>query len=421
MNKLKNKALAILRWSEKYTKTDMVYLAKGGTWGMVSQISVALMTFGLTIAFAHLVPKETYGQYKYILSIVSLLGTLTLSGIGMATLQSISRGYEGTLGYAFWQNIKWSVFFFSGAGIISIYYFLQGNLVLGMSMLVVGCLWPFFNSTNLYNQLLIAKKDFRRVTIYFDILGNLVPYLALFITMFFTKNPLWFVIVYIISNTVVGLISYKKIISIYKPNKKTDPEMMGYSKHLSFMGIIMGIADNLDQVLVFHYVGASQLAIYNFAIAIPDQIKSPIKNIANLLFPKFAKRTDADIRYGMKNKFFILFIMSIILVTAYIFIAPFIFHIFFPKYSESIIYSQIFSISLLWIISIPANTYLNAKKKIKELYIVSMFGSVLQIIILFIGVIQWGLLGLIIARVAIRLIWGIMSILLYIKLPVKTT
>ena len=413
MEKMKEKAIRALKWSEKYTKTDMLYLAKGGFWGLLSQIGLVLMTFGLAVAFARLVPKETYGEYKYILSIISLLGTLTLTGLGTAVMQSVSRGYDGTLSYAFWKNIKWSIFFFSGAGLVSIYYFLHGNSTLAISLLIAGCLWPFFNSTNLYSSLLVAKKDFRRVTIYFDLIGNFVPYLCIFVTMFFTVNPLFFVAVYIISNTLIGVILYKRVTSIYKPNNEVDPHMLRYSKHLSLMGILSGIAGTLDQILVFHYVGAAELAVYNFATAIPDQIKGPIKSLSNMIFPKIAERSDKEIREGMMNKIMVLLVLGICLTIGYILLAPFIFHVFFPNYAESIFYSQIYSISILWIVYIPTDTYLNAKKKIKELYTSSILISILQIILLFVGILWGGLLGLIIARVIIRLASATTSMTLY--------
>ncbi len=410
---LKNRAISALRYLERYTKTDMVYLAKGGFWGGVSQVTLSCMTFALAVAFAHLVPKETYGQYKYVLSIVSLLGTLTLSGLGVAVLQSVSNGYEGTIRYAFWQNIRWSVFFFLGSGLISIYYFLEGNTSIGISMLIIGSLWPFFNSTNLYSSLLVAKKDFRRITLYFDILGNLIPYLALFITMFLTVNPLWFVTVYIVSNTLIGILLYKHVTSLYHLNNSIDPDMLGYSKHLSTIGILNSIADNLDQILVFHYIGAAQLAVYNFATAIPDQIKGPIKSITNLMFPRFAKREDEDIQAGINNKMFILFTTGLVISLVYIFLAPYIYKIFFPKYIDSVFYSQIFSLSIVTFASIPANTYLSVKKKIRELYILNTSTSIVQIFIVSASIIKWGILGLIIARVLIRTLYGMTSIILY--------
>ncbi|MHB1316573.1 MAG: oligosaccharide flippase family protein [Minisyncoccota bacterium] len=413
MDKIKSKIYVLLRKSESFFKTDMVYLAKGGFWGIISQISLVSMSFGIAIAFAHLVPKETYGNYKYILSIISLLTTVSLTGLGTAVLQSVSNGFEGTIKYAFWKNIKWSILFFIGSGIISIYYFLNGNTVLAISMLIAGCLWPFFNSTNLYTSLLIAKKDFRRITIYFDIIGNLFPYFCLFITMFLTKNPVWFVSIYIISNTLIGFILYTRIVSIYKPNEKIDPNMLNYSKHLSAIGILNSIADNIDQLLVFHYVGAVQLAIYNFATAIPDQIKGPIKNLTNLIFPKFAERSEKDIHSGMTNKFIVLFFVTLLMAGGYIIIAPYIYKIFFPKYIDSILYSQIFSLSLLSFSATPAYIYLSVKKKIRELYILNTSVAILQIIIVFISILKWGVLGLIIARVLMRTISAIIGIIFY--------
>lgn len=417
---MKARALQTLKWIEHYTKTDMVYLVKGSFWGTLSQIAVTGMTFGLAIAFARFIPKETYGQYKYILSFISLLSTLTLSGLSVAVLQSVSHGYEGTLSYAFWKNIKWSIFFFAGAGIVSIYYFTHSNFVLASSMLIAGCLWPFFNSSNFYSPFLVAKKDFRRLTVYFDLIGNLVPSMCLLITMFLTTNPLWFVIVYIISNTVIGLISYRRIVSIYRPNNDVDPGMLNYSKHLSVMGIIAGISDNLDQILVFHYIGAVQLAIYSFATAIPDQIKGPMKNLTNMIFPKFAEQSEKEIRAGMLRKCLILLGVSIILILIYVIIAPFIFHLFFSKYNDSIFYSQLFSVSLLYIVAIPVNTYLSVKKKIRELYIINVSVSIIQIIVLFVAIVKWGLLGLIITRVCVRIISALASIVLY-NSPTKDT
>lgn len=413
MDRLKQSGLRSLRWLEKYTKTDMVYLAHGSFWAIASKIVITLTTFLLAIAFAHFISKESYGQYKYVLSIISILSAFTLTGLNTAVLESVSRGFEGTLRYAFWKNIKWSVLFFLGTGIVSIYYYVQNNHFLATAILITGCLWPFFISTNLYSSFLNAKKDFRRNAIYFDMLGNIFPAASLILTMALTSNPLWIISAYIFSNTLIGVILYYKITNVYKPNSEVDPEMLGYSKHLSLMNILAVIGDNIDQILVFHYVGAAQLAIYNFATAIPDQIKGPLKNLTSMMFPKFTERSDEEIRSGMKNKFLYLFVFSIILIIIYVLTAPYIFRIFFPKYTDSVIYSQIFSISLLWMVSIPADTYLNAKKKVKELYIGTILGALTQIAFVFAAVILGGLMGLILARVAIRLVFSIISISLY--------
>lgn len=415
MEKLKEKATIWLKWSEKYTKTDMVYLAKGGFWNILSQVVVSASTLLLAIAFARFVSKEAYGQYKYILSIASILSTFTLTGLSGAVLQSVNRGYEGTLSYTFWKNIKWSILYFLISLGVSIYYFVHGNTSIGFSMLIIGSLTPFLNSTNLYASYLEAKKDFRRSAIYFNMIGNVFPSVCLFVAMFFTNKPIWFVTVYFISNTLIGVILYFRVVGIYKPNNKIDEGSMSYGKHLSLMGVIGGVIGNLDQILTFHYLGAAELAIYNFAVAIPSQIKGPMKGLASLVLPKFVERDDKDIRSGMINKLVILFLVAVFMIIVYIVAAPYIYHIFFPKYADSIFYSQVFSLSLLWIISIPTDAYLMAKKKIKEQYVYNIVSSTSYGVLLCIGIWWWGLLGLIAARVLNNIITVCISIFLYEK------
>ena len=413
MRELKNKTVNGLRLLEKYTKTDMVYLAKGGFWAVLSQIVTSLATLLLAIAFAHFISKETYGEYKYILSIASILGALTLTGLNTAVLQSVSRGFDGTLNYAFWQNVKWSVLFFLISLGSSIYYFVNGNSQLGIALLIVGSLSPFLRSTNLYNAYLVAKKDFRHSAIYFSIIGNLFPSACILSALLLNPSPLWLVTTYFVSNTLIGIILYVRTLRIHRPNTNVDPDALSYSKHLSFMDILATVADNIDQILIFHYIGAAQLAIYNFAIAIPSQIKGPLKSLAGLIFPKFAERSDQEIRAGIKNKFLLLLIFGFVIIIGYIIIAPYIFHMFFPKYTDSIRYSQIFSVSLLWIVSIPSDAYLVIRKKVKEQYILNTLGSIIQIGFLFGGVMWGGILGLVVAQVATKILCSLISIFLY--------
>ena len=66
IKKYKNSVYTFLRKTEKYTKTDMVYLASGGFWLSIKTALSILIALSLSIAFANLLPKETFGEYKYI-------------------------------------------------------------------------------------------------------------------------------------------------------------------------------------------------------------------------------------------------------------------------------------------------------------------------------------------------------------------
>ena len=73
--------------------------------------------------------KNTYGNYKYVLSLVGILGAFSLSGINTAVIQSVAQGYEGALAQGFRLNLKYS------AGIIGLSLalaFVTGNMFLGL-------------------------------------------------------------------------------------------------------------------------------------------------------------------------------------------------------------------------------------------------------------------------------------------------
>ena len=201
---------------------------------------------------------------------------------------------------------------------------------------------------------------------------------------------------------------------LYKPDPaKTDPGTLTYGKHLSLMGILGGIAGNIDQVLLFHFVGPAQLATYNFAIAIPDQTKGPLKGLNTMVQAKFVNRSEEEIHTGMRNKILLLFVTSLSFVVLYIAAAPFVYHFLFPKYVDAALYSQIYVVSILAISLSPTGSYLVAKKKLRAQYIGNVIGSIFQIIAMTLGVIYWGLWGLIVARILTRFFNSFANFILY--------
>ena len=130
---IKQKLYNLLRRSEKYTKTDMVYLFKGGSWLTLGNIISSVSALLLTIAFANLITKETFGSYKYILSFVGILSIPTLFGMGTAVVRAVARGHEGSLISALKMKIRWG-FWGSLIGILlSGYYYFQGNGILAIA------------------------------------------------------------------------------------------------------------------------------------------------------------------------------------------------------------------------------------------------------------------------------------------------
>lgn len=397
---------------------DMVYLARGSFWSITGQVSASLIALTLSIAMAHYVPKDIYGQYKYVLAIVSVLSAFSLSGIGTAVLQSVARGFDGALTDGFKANLRWSFVVFIGTFALGGYYLNAGNFMLGFGILIGGTITPFLGSFNVYSPFLSGRKEFARQAWYSEFVTNIIPAVALIVTAIIAPQPLPLVTTYFISNLSATAFAYWRTAhKIRKTTQRHDPGMIHYGKHLSLIGILGGIAGNIDQLLLFHFAGATDLAVYNFATGIPDQMKGPLKMLDTMTQARFANREAADIRTNIHNKMFWLFLTSIVVIVIYILLAPYLYLLLFPAYTVAVPYSQIYAISLFIMIGSPATSYLSAKKKVKELYVSTIVGHIFQIVVMVAGVMYWGLMGIIVARVIVRLFGSAFNYIMYRASP----
>ena len=399
----------ILHWSERYTKTDMVYLVKGGSWLSFGHIFAMIAGFSISIVFANLFPKESYGTYKYVLSIAGVLGAFSLTGMGTAITQSIVKGFGGALRQGFLTNLKWSLGILFASLALSVYYFLNDNTLLSVSFLIAGILSPVATSASLYAAYLLGKKDFKRNSFY-GIVRNIAPAIAIITTLFLTDNLLIVLAVYFFSGALVSLFLYRLTTRAYRnENSKEDPELFSYGGHLSIMGIIGSITNQLDKILIFHFLGAAPLAIYAFAIAPVEQLQAGKKILSTLILPKVSGRSFEELQKTTLRKSLLLAIYALGLAGVYAIFAPYFYKFFFPEYIDSVIYSQVYSLTLLAVFGTMFNEILIAHKKKLELYLHRTILPIIQIVLYFILLPLYGLMGLIITHVIIRSLSGLLG------------
>lgn len=403
MQALKQHTYAILRKSERYFKTDMVYLAKGGFWLTLGQIATAGASFLLSIAFANLVPKMVYGNFRYITSIAASISALSLTGLGTAMVPSVARGNEGVLRTSFWVNIRWSVLLVVVAFAGSAYYYINENFVLSVSLLLIGSFSPLLNSFNLATYFVNGKKDFRQLSTY-NIIKGVAPATVLIGTIYLTEHILWIVFVYFASNLFAAFVVYYDTIKRYRPNNIDDTNLLEYGKKLSALNVLGMITAQLDKILIFTHIGAVELAIYSVAIAFPEQIKALFRNMNMLIIPKFAEKDASTKELHLKDKLAKLTLLLVAIIILYVITAPLLFELFFPKYGEAVTISQIYSVSIIVSLAWIPTAVLTAHAKGTELFKMNTAISLAQIAILFAGAYTFGLMGVVIAKIVNSLV-----------------
>lgn len=416
MNNIKESGIKGLRFLERYTKTDMVYLAGGSFWLGIGQIISSGSAFLTSLAFANLLAPEVYGLYKYIISISSLLTISTLSGMDSALTQAVSRGYEGTMTVAVKEKMKWGTIGSAGALVIGIYYFLQGNATLALSLGVVALFMPFSESTDMYNSTLFGKKLFKTQTLYNNS-KKIFSLILIISTIYLTRNVYIILLVSFLSVLLPNLFFLARTKKYYVSNNSVDPEAIRYGKHLSAIYVMGLVLAEVDKILVFHYMGAINLAIYSLAMAPNDQIKGLMKNVNSLAMPQFSQKNITDIKKGIWSKVKVLSIFITGIVLIYILLAQPFFSFFFPKYLESVHYSQVLSLSLIPIVIAGfLYTVLESQKATRELYQYNLYTNIVNLVILFPLIYYFGIWGAIASKLVTRTFTFFLSSILIKKL-----
>ncbi len=322
--------------------------------------------------------------------------------------QAVARGFEGVFFRALKTKIKWGLLSAIASIAVATYYYINGNNTLSLSFVIIAGFLPLVDSFEIYHAILKGKKLFSLSSIYGS-LSQVGSVVALIITILITQNLFIILLVYFASWTLIRSAFFIITIKNYPPNQNYDHETIGYGKRTSFINVLDSLVSSVDGILIFHYLGAVNLAIYSFAIAPISQIKSLAGQLSTLAMPKLATRSSEEINGPLKKRFFSLFVTGLTISFLYIIAAPYIYQIFFPQYLDAMFFSQIFSITIA--LALPQTIFgaaISSKLTLippKMLYLWNLPGVIFLFFAL-IFVIKLGILGVVISRL-ISLIAGL--------------
>lgn len=394
-NTIKEKIKTLLIWSQKYTKTDMLYLAKGGFWMTTTKIVSSVLGVISSIIFANFLSKETLGVYQYILSFVGIFTIFSLPQMNTALIRTIAKGYEGTLDDVVREKTKWSILGGIAAATTGTYYLWMGNITFALCFYIISVSLPFSESLGAITDYLQGKKLFKESN-QAKIIIRIIIVIATILAVIFTRNLIVIITFSILTKPIVNFFLFQYYKKKYPPNTKKNPETISYGRHLTMMSSLSSLIALLDRPLLFQFLGPAKLAIYHFAIAPESYFKNFIMSIDSLAFIKFSQGDINSLKNTLPKKILKMIILLIPLIIIYILICPFFFKFFLPQYIDSIIYSQIYILNTLIVMPktiLSSAIESTANKKI--LYTLRIINPLIRLTITIPAIILFGLWGMV--------------------------
>jgi len=392
--------------SQSVTGTDNIYIAKQGFWAAAGFLMNTALGLATIWVFANLVPRESYGIYKYLIALIGSLGFLMLSGIKTAVAQAVARGYEGALAYSTRVQLLWNIAYIAvGAGIGG-WYLWHGNGMFGWSLLILAFGTALTNTYKTYGHYLNGKKEFRRSTIY-GVLSTLFYGVTVLLAILASSNVLVWIVAYTVGSLAPALFFHSLVMQSIKArsdDNASERALIRFGGHLTLANVPAILAQQLDKILLFQFIGPASLAVYAFAALGTDHIKGLLKGIGAISSPRLTERSLPDIDRVFHRRTFQTMAIGATASIVYIILAPLAFDLLFPLYQESVIYSQVLSLSL---IGTMAGTYMgnvfNAKKMVRTIYLSTTGTRFLQITLFVSLGYVWGIWGMVTATVVTNL------------------
>lgn len=417
-----NRTIAAL---QNFLRTDIRYLASGSFWLTIGKGSGTLVALFLSILYARYLPKEFYGNYRYVLSVFGMLGIFALPGIATTITRGVARGFEGTF-LAGARLIFFSSFIITllGFGIAGL-FFLKGNAALGFGFAIAAILTPFAEGLGNWRAYFDGLRRFRDKTswnIIASVFQGIFMASAVLAIGHFSLS-LWeslalLVGVFYLGQAFPNVIWHMRTRRFVKSDAVSEPGWLRYGFHLTLLEVPATFSYYLDSVLLHLFLGPSALAIYSFAIAPAEQMKAFLGTIATTALPKLAVRTHnensfQELRATLPGKIFRVTIFSVLLVGCYIIAAPILFAFLFPAYAEAVKFSQVFALSLLLFPFSVFHTSIQAEGNLKRVYWDQLSWPIVQIGALLLLIPLFGIWGAVAGKIIGRLFNNFMSFYLF--------
>jgi O-antigen/teichoic acid export membrane protein len=384
----------------KRFELDISYFLRGGFWLSLPLIGTYILGLVRTVVFARALDQNVYGQFSFVVSLSSALMIFSLPGMAVALVETASRGNYGATLDATRARFRWGLLTTLALTGWSLYYVYQGEEELAIAVALSGLFMPFIASLQMVQGYFNGRKQFARIG-FVNLLIELLSTSLIFLVIIRGGDVAWL----IIANSLGQIAIYAGYYLCILPNLRLaprDPDMVVYGRALTWAQSITLIASYLDGVALGLLVSFADVAVYNIAAILPNNLQHSMRLLIALLMPKLAERPNKQI-YTARTRSHLLFLLfiNIIFVLAMMVMLSYLLPVLYgPQYADSVRYAQL--LMLGFVFNLPSYFFLAALQARKQTSTIRNYNylyALIQIGSLFLFVPLWGVFGVVVSRI----------------------
>lgn len=382
---------------------DLFYVVQGGFWTIGPLVITAVGGTLLTIVLTRALGQTSYGQYRFVLSIIPFAVLLSMPGMDLAVIQSISRGKTGSFRRGLLTRWKWSflgvIFLLLSAGYL--YFIRESNT--WIYLVIAAVFFPFSEGLSIFRSYYTGKKLFEKLG-KAEVLLTVSSITLQIIVGWLYPSVFLVLLTYFFAHAVVNLWHSKKAY-FSTLSYEGDTSLYSFGKKLSLIGVLSTATAHLDSLIIAYLLGFQQLAIYSIALTIPEAVKGFVKAFRSVMLPKASITSEKGIKDFLVGKAGLFFVSGLSLAGVLWALLPWAIPLLFTgEYTAAVFPSQLLSLSLLLVpLLVFLSTYFHAHKLSKHIFVFTLiqfiFGVGLVVLLVPLFGVVGGILGILGRRI----------------------
>jgi O-antigen/teichoic acid export membrane protein len=368
-----------------------------------------ILSLMLTSILANRFEVLEYGLYKYVLSIIGMFSFLTLPAINQVLLKEIARSNHGYMKNVLRYRLRGSILYTFAVLILAAYYYLFGEIILTMPLVVVGSILPLATCFDSYQHYLLGRQKYSHYS-FIPIIISVSSTIVVSAIAYISGDVVNVLIALSGSQLILNISAYIYTIKIFPPNvSDTSKNTNRFGLQFSFIAILGTVSSYSAEIVTGIFLSFEDVALLSMILFPLRKSKVFTKAIQDFITPKILNKRGAQLAPSMTRAIIIFTSLSIIVALILAIAIPWMYKLFFPLYMNTVYSAQVIMISI--IIGAPLTMMeisLLAQEKIKQIAAFNIFGTVSSFVIMGFCLYVWGVDGIVVSRVisvSIRLLF----------------
>lgn len=310
----------------------------------------------VSVAFARLASRTVYGQYIFVVSLLSFISLVSMPGVRTTIFRSVSQGDDGFYAEATRFSMVWSLLGVPVLLASGLYFYHTGSHAIGAAMALASLFFPFMYSLQNWKNFYKAKERFREFVVYESSISVTKAVLVIGLLFLNPENLVLILAVYFLATSVFNGYFFLRSLDLVS---RTEPgiEWRQESYEYTLLNLTSYTFSKIDRILVGLFLPFSQVAIYNIAMKITDSIFKFMKSSIEAVLPGFFNE-----EYGFSRFYPVFVLLFVVPLALYPVIEYPILFLYTEKYSASVLYAKLY----LFAVPFYFMAYVSGQALVKE-------------------------------------------------------